>query len=202
MGDEIDAKLCARHLVHCQRGTVQRHRALWRDESCKMIGGAKNHAQAVAFGMQRDHLGHPVDMARHDMPAKLITQLQRPFQIEPFADVPAVAADAGFRDGLGGNLHLEPVAGAGAEVHHRQADPFAGNRRANVDAGGVIGGGDARPQIAFLVQRQHLAHIGDNAREHESPLAFESGSPAPDPRQAPPRCLRNASNLPDHALMR
>ncbi len=58
-----------------------------------------------------------------------------------------------------------------AQRHHGQANPFAGDGGADVDARHVIGRADPGAQITLLLQRQNFAHIGDNAGEHDrSPL--------------------------------
>ena len=103
-------------------------------------------------------------MARNDMTAQLIPHLQRPFKVQTLANLPI--GQVGFRHGLGADFDVKPVARRSAQRDHGQADAFAGDRSANVDAAGVISGADPGAQITLLLQLQYLAHIGDNAGEH------------------------------------
>ena len=110
-------------------------------------------------------------MARHDMPAQFVAHLQRPFKVDPFAHRPA--RQVGLADAFRRNLHIKPIARAIAQRHHGQAYPFAGNRRANINAGHIIGRADTRAQIAPLLQLQHFAHIRHDSGEHHlAPFAW------------------------------
>ena len=117
---------------------------------------------------QAHHLGQPVDMARDDVPAKLVPDLQRALEVHPLAGGPA--AEIGLRQGFGRNLDVEPA--LGPQSHHRQADPVAGDGGADVDARHVIARRDPGAQVAGELGLDDPADIGDNSGEHPLLLLF------------------------------
>jgi hypothetical protein len=136
------------------------------------LRSAEADAGAVALGGHRDHLGQPVDMARDDMAAELVADPERAFEIDPVPRLPGrgAGADVGLRDRLGRDVDLEPgAAGGGAAVGDGQADAVAGDRGAERDRLGRVAAGDARVQVAAILETLDPADVGDDAREHPGP---------------------------------
>ena len=72
------------------------------------------------------HGADPIDMPRHDVPAQLIADPQRPFQVHQGAGMPVL--QRGFRQRLGRNVDGEKI---GADRDGGQAAAGAGDRGAN-----------------------------------------------------------------------
>src|SRR5690606_33405212 len=86
---------------------------------------------------------------------------------------------------------------------HRQADPVASDGGADVDPRHGIARGYARAQVAGLVERQHLAHVGDDAGEHRGPPLSSCLPPAaPRRKGARGRCHSPAKAMRYGAIMR
>ena len=108
------------------------------------------------------------------MPAQLITDLERTFEIDFLTDLPAAAAivaapaDIGLGQTLGGNLDIEPVLRRAAGGDHRQTAAIASDRRADLDPGHVILRADTGAQIPARLQLQHHSDISHDPGEHRS----------------------------------
>src|SRR3546814_3186451 len=86
--------------------------------------GVDGDLDAVADGFDRDDPADRIDMAGDDMPAKLVADLERAFEIQAAADVPHPGR--GARDRFGARVDREPARGAVAAridplVDHGQA---------------------------------------------------------------------------------
>jgi len=93
-------------------------------------------------------------MAGDDMPAQLVPNLQRPFQIDPSSGGELAGGGAGKR--FSRNIDCKLVI---ALVDHRQADPRTGNRGAHIDAAHVIAAFDFDAQVTTLIERFYRADI-------------------------------------------
>ena len=130
---------------------------------------AQAEADRLAFLLAGDDLGHAIDMARDDVAAQFVADLERPLEIEPCPLNPCVGRGQAERFFPG--LDLEP-AGVRANVWQgddRQARAGTGDGGTDLDRGRIVGGFDAEP----LALRQRLdpgdpADIGDDPREHQS----------------------------------
>src|SRR6185437_10335553 len=123
--DEVHAETVALDLVDRQRHPFESDRALGRDGAGELVW----HAEAEAFGIPLlsplDDLGHGIDMAGDDMPAELIPNFQRAFEIDPAADTPLLEDRA--RQRLSRGLHREPI---DAVIDSGEANTRAGDRGA------------------------------------------------------------------------
>src|SRR3546814_8094011 len=99
-------------------------------------------------------------MTRDNVPAQLVADFQRPFEIEAPALIPHAGRRAAFC--FGRDVHREPML---ALVHHRQADARAGYRSAQVDRRQVIAAADPGTQVAAL-----LNGLDPRSEEHTSEL--------------------------------
>ena len=111
--------------------------------------------------MQRYHLGHPVYMARHDVPAQFVADLQGSLQVQTPARFPVSNIGLGHR--LRADLNFVPIR---PKIYDGQADPVAGDGRPHVDSVGIVPGFDTRPQIALLFQQSDLANVRNNTCKH------------------------------------
>ena len=161
VGDKVDAELAVIDLVHRERGAIQRDGAFGRDVAGQFTRGAQGDARAVALAAHLHDLGHAIHMARHDMAAQFIPDLERPLKVQGAAHTPQI--EIGFRHGFGADFHVKPII---TKRHNRQADPVTGDRSANIDAAGVIARADPRAEIAALLKRLDFPDIGDDSREH------------------------------------
>src|SRR5690606_22910074 len=105
------------------------------------------------------------DMAGDDMPAKLVAQLERAFEVERAALIPVTLR--GARERLRGDVDGEP---ARPLVDHCQAHARAGDRCAEIDRVGVVSGRDPRAQVAPPLDGLDPPYIGDDSSEHSGPI--------------------------------
>src|SRR5690606_13278401 len=82
MRDEVDAEPAPLDLVHRERRAVEGDRSLGGDEAGERVGGAEGDAQAVALRPERLDPGRAVDMAGDDMPAELVPDPERAFEVD------------------------------------------------------------------------------------------------------------------------
>ena len=99
------------------------------------------------------------------MPAQLVAELQRPFEIDRGALMPV--ADRRACQGFVRGLDREP---AGLDRDDGQARSRTGDRGADRDRGGVPGGGDREVENGAAPQPPDTAEIGDDAGEHRAKL--------------------------------
>ncbi len=66
--------------VHGERRAVERDGALLRDVAGEVIGRFEDEPGGFAFGLDGDDPRRAVDMARHDMPAEFVADLQCAFR--------------------------------------------------------------------------------------------------------------------------
>src|SRR5262249_2995168 len=109
--------------------------------------------------------GYAVDMARDQMAAEFVTELERALEIDRPTRAPL--AQRSDREGLGRGFDGEP---ARPLVHHRQATAIAGDRGAERDAAGVVAGGEGEASRRPWRHGAHPAEISDDAGEHGSKL--------------------------------
>ena len=132
--------------------------------------GARSVKRAMSVMSSRvNDIGEAVDMAGDQMAAKFVAQLERALEIDVRAVPPA--ADGGDAQRLGRGVDRKPGAAillAGAD--HRHADAGAGDRGAFDQFGARIaaGDGDAVQIVGARLDRPHLAHVGDDAGEHQA----------------------------------
>src|SRR5690625_3583846 len=174
MRDDVDAEMGGIRrvfdLVHRQRDAVDRDRAFRRDETAKLARGSNSQASGCALGPDRDDLADPVYMARDNMPAKLVADLQRGFQIDPCAFLPE--PDRGARAGLGRSIDIEPALPAiPAARHDSQADAGTGDRGADIDLVRRTATGDPDARISLIADAEHMPDLANNPGEHMLYLA-------------------------------
>ena len=128
---------------------------------------AQSQPRHLGQVLARDKLGDAVDMTSDDMAAQFVTNLQCAFEIEPDAGRPGARRCHAQRFGCGID-RKERAAARFAGLDHRQADAGMRDRSADRDAGAGIATGDLQPAQAFRLRldRDDLAHIGGDAREH------------------------------------
>ena len=120
-------------------------------------------------------LGDAIDMARDQMAAQFVANLQRAFQIDALAGLPA--ARQGLRQRLRRRLDMEDAArlaiAARRERRDREAHARAGDRGADVDAGRVKRAGDRQPAQVFAGLPGLCDHADgfDDACEHHAILS-------------------------------
>src|SRR3546814_12969050 len=76
------------HIVHRQRHAVERYRALGRQIGRDLVAGDKGKTRRIAHGQNRIDLADAVDMTRDNVPAQLVADFQRPFELEAPALIP------------------------------------------------------------------------------------------------------------------
>src|SRR3546814_19427615 len=108
-------------------------------------------------------------MAGDDMPAKLVADAERAFEVEAPADVPH--ARRGARQRLGTRIDREPAGRTvtgfiDTFVDNGQAGTRTGDGSAQVDAAHVINGADDEPCIAALPAREDGDAFDDRSGEH------------------------------------
>ena len=148
-----------------QRYAVERHRTLGGDEAREFARGSQLESRHVGQIIARDDGRDTVGMAGDDMAAELVADFQRPFEVEPGADMPVSCRCHG--EGFGGGVDLEPGPAPGrAGANDGEAHAAAGDRSAVDDAGMLVAAGDAQPMQPPLRrrrQRRDLANVGDYA---------------------------------------
>ena len=154
-------------LVDGERDAIERDRALGGDEAHQIARRAQGQPRHVGQVLARDKLGDAIDMAGDDMAAQFVAHLQGAFEIEPGARRPCAGRRHAQRFG-GGIDRKERAAALFAGLDHREADAGMRDRSADGDTGAGIGAGDLQPAQAFglRLDRNDLAHIGGDAREH------------------------------------
>ena len=94
MLDQQHIEIATIHLVDGQGCTIQRYRALGRDETGKLLWCAQCVARGFPLFLDRNDLGLTIDMTGNDMSAQFVADLERPFQVDPRSLDPA--ADGGL----------------------------------------------------------------------------------------------------------
>src|SRR3546814_8037194 len=102
-------------VVVCKHKTAYEVRiSVWSSDVCssdlERRRGFDGDLDAVADGFDRDDPADRIDMAGDDMPAKLVADLERAFEIQAAADVPHPGR--GARDRFGARVDREPARGA------------------------------------------------------------------------------------------
>src|SRR3546814_14329147 len=99
--------------VDRQRDAIDGDRALGRDMRRERRGRRDGDGHAVADGFDRHDAPDVVDMAGDDMPAQLVADLQRAFEVQAAAGGPHPRR--GARERFGARVDREPVtAGVGS----------------------------------------------------------------------------------------
>jgi len=154
-----------RHFVDCKRNAIDRDRALGRDIGREFLGRRDPELDRAAGILPADNPANGIDMAGDDMPAQLVTQLERLFKVELAPGSPLVlrrAADRFARD-----IDREPgIAGFAAALDHGQADARTGDRGADRYPGRIIGAGNDDAQVALLANFADRADGGDYSGKH------------------------------------
>src|SRR5215467_16134717 len=117
-------------------------------------------------------------MAGDDVPAELIADLERAFEID--ARAPPPAANRGHPQRLGGGIDGKPGAVALLSARdHGQAHAAAGDRGADVDRLRIIATGDLETgePLRARLDRNHLANVGHDAGEHLTFSLNDTASP-------------------------
>ena len=151
MVDQQHVEARAVDAVDGERRAVERDRALRRDEFGEVARRLQREAHSLALVLARHDLGHAVDMARHDVAAELVADLQRALQIDARAGLPA--GSGGKPQRLFPGLDLEPAL-IGAALRQRddgEANAGAGDRRADRNGLRIVGRVDPDPRA--LVER-------------------------------------------------
>jgi len=161
------------HFVDRQRHAVDGDRSLGRDMRRERRGCGDGDRHAVADRLGRYDMSDVVDMAGDDMPAKLVADLQRAFEVEAAPRLPHPGR--GARDRLGARIDREPAAGPVAVRVHtliddRQTRPRTGDRRAKIDACHIIVRPHEDAPVAARLDPVDRADIGDDAGEHRAIL--------------------------------
>src|SRR5688572_14366816 len=128
MRDDVHAEGNCVHLIDREGGPVEAYGALGRNEASQMLWNAKGEALGGPFGRDCGDLGSSVDMARDDVPAKLIGRFQGAFEIYPGSLTPAGERGLaqGFRRGIDGECRA--AIGERALIDDSEADTGAGDR--------------------------------------------------------------------------
>ena len=151
--------------VDGQRDAIDGDRSLGGEIRREVAGDPQVDAARVPVGADRAHLRDPVDMAGDDVAAELVAQPHRTLQVEAAALLPLLGG--GTRHGLAGDVDHEPAAlSRRCLVDHRQAYARTADRRAQVDAGGVIGGVDRHAHVAAVLDPRDGADVADDSGEH------------------------------------
>src|SRR5690349_16873546 len=122
-------------LVDGQRYAVERDRAFLGDHRAERARNAEADLERVALGASADDRGDRIDVAGDDMPAELIAQAQRAFEVELRALLPVAARR--FGNGFARHIDREPVV---ALVNDGQADARTGDGSAEIDGDEVVAG--------------------------------------------------------------
>ena len=159
--------------VDGERNAVNRYRTLGRDIGGDVAGDFDDDMVRPADFAHAHHAAYAVNMARYDMAAQLITDLECAFKVE---DAPLCPhAVRGFADAFARNIDREPVR---PFAHHGQASARTGNRRTHRNAAHVIAAANGKPRIAACLDTVDCANIGDYACEHLKPF---TSTPPHDP---------------------
>src|SRR5262249_14207754 len=119
-------------------------------------------------------------MAGDDVPAELIADLERAFEIDARAPLPA--ANRGHPQRLGGGIDGKPGAVALLSARdHGQAHAAAGDRGADVDRLRIIATGDLETgePLRARLDRNHLANVGHDAGKHLTSARISPPCPPP-----------------------
>ncbi len=119
-------------------------------------------------------------MARNDMAAELVADLERTFEIDLPPGLPV--AGGGQAQRLFPRFDLEPagIGGVFRQGDDSQAYAGAGNRGADIDRLGIVDGVDA--QADALVERnggRNGPHIGDDTGKHQISLIHSAKVSSP-----------------------
>ena len=100
------------------------------------------------------------------MTAQLIPDLQRPFEVDPVADL--ALPQRGLVQRLRRHVGQKPAAAVmRAFLHHRQANARTGDGGADIHRIGRVVAGDLQPQIvAATIRRHDFAKRGYDTCEH------------------------------------
>src|SRR5258708_25617788 len=126
MRDDIDAKTLPLDLIDGQRDAVEGDGALGRYRAREMRRRGKREAQRVALRLALDDARDAINMAEHDVAAKLVTEAERALEIDLGPHPPA--CQGGARHGLGRDHGSEPVRSL---LDHREAGARASDGRAD-----------------------------------------------------------------------
>ncbi len=180
MRDNIDAEAVLRHLVDGQAHPVERDRALRRDKGHQFRRRLEDKAHQFRLRPPLDDPRHSVDMAQDEMPAELVAEPERSFEIDRRALLPF--AEGGAGQSLDRRLHREC---SGFDRDDGKARSRAGDRGAERDRRGVKSRGDRQIEKFAAAQPPHPAHIGDDPGEHGGKATGLSGDLPGPPRSRP-----------------
>ena len=140
------------------------------DEARQFARGSQLEPRHVGQIVARDDGGNAVGMAGDDMAAELVADFERPFEIEPGADMPvrAVVMASVSAAASTSNQVLPPAAPKPTTVRHT---PLQAIDAPSAMLACVVAAGDAQPMQPPLRrwrQRRDLADIGDYAGEHQA----------------------------------
>ena len=94
MRDQQHRKVASVDAVHGERGTVERHRTLLGDEAGHGFGCHDVEARGLADVGPAHHGGDAVDMARDDVTAEFVADLERAFEVDALAGLPSRRASS------------------------------------------------------------------------------------------------------------
>ena len=152
-------------LVDGQRHAIDRDRAFLRHIGRDVLARDDLEPRRAADILGQCDPADRVDMTGNEVPAKLVAQTQRAFEIEAAVLAPLVLR--GAADGLARNVDREPgIAFLAALLDHRQAYARAGDRGTDVDPGGVPGACDHGAQVAPVFDALNGADGSDDPGEH------------------------------------
>src|SRR5256885_15041318 len=162
----------ARDLVDGQRHAVERDRALGRDVTHELRRCAQRDSRHLGQVIACNHGREPISVTCDQVAAQFVAELECAFEIDFRSMAPT--ASRGEPQGLGGGIDREPGAAVLlARADHGQADAGAGDRGAFDDRGALVATGDLEPAQALRarVHMHHLADVGHNPGEHETPFS-------------------------------
>ena len=123
-------------------------RPLWRNEARKRHRHAQEKSRHVGQILAGEKFGNAIDMAADEMPAELVAEPERAFEIELGAALPAPRG--GDAERLGGHIDGEEgTIALPAPLHDGQTGAGAGDRRADVDGRRIVAAANHQPAQAF-----------------------------------------------------
>src|SRR5690606_15794848 len=199
---EVDrAILAVVDFVHRQRDAIDGDRTLRGDERRQLCRRADRETSGGAFRLPIGDPADRIDVARDDVAAHLVAELERGLEIDAAAFAPH--APGGARDRLGRDIHSEPGALRAvlrlpkrAAIDHGQAYARAGDRSADGDCVRIEWAGDRHVQVAAWFDLADGADGGDDASEHSGPFVafgvvdFEAVAAKLAPVGQAPTCRR------------